>query len=93
MTAPAAFNPYELLRILIDRVGWPTEAEKAAALAAVDQYEGVQLFGNLASALACDHPDDERTRGGRCDLCGRQITVPGHHSRWTEEVPKRRGYR
>jgi len=72
-TGPAAYSLYELFRTLIDRVGWPTEEQKRAALASVDSAERMGILGNLAVDMTCTHPDDERTAGGKCALCGRQV--------------------
>jgi hypothetical protein len=70
---PAAYSLYDLLRTLVERTGWPNEADKHAALASVDSAESMQIFGNLASMMACEHPPEALTAGGRCDDCGRQI--------------------
>jgi hypothetical protein len=67
----AAFTPYDLYRLLVNRVGWPTESEKMAALESIDQWEQVQLFGNLASLMECAH--EEVSKDGKCMDCGRQI--------------------
>lgn len=67
---PAAYSLYDLFRTLIERVGWPTEEEKRTALASVDAAERMQVFGNLASNMACDHPEQPNA-DGRCPDCGR----------------------
>lgn len=95
---PAAYSLYELLRLLIDRVGWPTEEEKNAARGSVDQAERMGIFGDLALMMTCDHPDDEPGDriNGRCMLCGRLMVqqthkvggdagyryLPGKRTRW-----------
>lgn len=73
MTGPAAYSLYDVLRTLIERVGWPTEDEKRVALASVDAAERTQIFGNLASSMACDHPEGEIAESGKCAECGRQV--------------------
>lgn len=78
VNGPAAYSLYDLFRTLIERVGWPTEEEKRAALASVDQAERMQVFGNLASAMVCDHPTGETDREGRCVDCGRGIVQVVH---------------
>lgn len=70
----SAYSPYDLLRTLIERVGWPVEEEKRVALASVNQWEQMQIFGNLATMMACTHPQEAIARG-RCLDCGRQITA------------------
>ncbi len=81
----AAYSLYELLRTLVERVGWPTEEEKRAALESIAEAERMQIFGNLASSMACEHPQSE-LRNGQCLLCGRQVENPqiapryGYHS-------------
>lgn len=66
---PPAYTPYAVLRLLIQRVGWPDETEKRVALASIDAWERMGIFGNLAVDMACTHPDTDR--GGRCTDCGR----------------------
>lgn len=83
---PAGYSLYDLLRTLIERVGWPSEAEKRVALASVDRAEQAQVFGNLATMMACDHPPDARTKSGRCELCDRQVEV--EISPWGRGVPR-----
>lgn len=75
MTAPAAYSLYELLRVLVERAGWPTEEEKRAALRSVSEAERMGILGNLAVAMVCDHPA-EAIAGGRCEACGRQVEQP-----------------
>lgn len=70
---PAAYSVYDLLRTLVERVGWQSEEEKRAALASVDQLEQKQIFGNLATMIACEHPTRETDSRGRCVDCGRMI--------------------
>lgn len=71
----SAYSPYDLLRTLIHRTSWPSEAEINAALTSVDEYEAINMFGNLAHMMACKH--DPRAisspyRGtARCMDCGR----------------------
>lgn len=67
-----AYTPYDLLRTLIERAGWPDETEKLLALAAVREWEGMQIFGNLASMYACQH-DKGSDQRGKCRDCGRRI--------------------
>lgn len=64
----AAYSLYELLRVMIERVGWRTEAEKLAALASVNEAEQMNIFGNLAIQTACKHI---KRRGNLCLDCGR----------------------
>lgn len=73
MTGPAAYSLYDLLRTLVERVGWPSESEKNAALGSVDRAEQAQVFGNLASLMACEHPEEARAASGKCADCGRQV--------------------
>lgn len=80
MTAPSgqsAYSPYELLRTLIERVGWPDGTQKDAALRSVDAMENMQIFGNLASMMQCPHEQEARfiPRYGTlpvCRDCGKQ---------------------
>lgn len=71
-TAPAAYSLYELLRTLVDRVGWPSEAEKQAAHHSISEAERLGILGNLAVDMVCDHPEDDRS-AGQCMVCGRQV--------------------
>lgn len=74
MTAPAGYSLYDLLRTLCERVGWPTEDEKRAALGSIDTAERMGILGDLAQQMACEHPQEPGDRiNGRCMLCGRQI--------------------
>lgn len=70
----SAYSPYELLRTLIDRVGWPDQADKKAATESVDEWERLQIFGNLATMMECPH-DAEAIVNGKCRDCGKQITA------------------
>jgi hypothetical protein len=78
MTAPApsGYSVYDLFRTLIERVGWPTEDEKRVALASVAELERTQVFGNLASSLACQHETGEMDTNGKCVDCQRIIAQP-----------------
>lgn len=78
---PAAYSLYDLLRTLCDRVGWPTEQEKNAAVTSIDQAERMQVFGNLAEMMACKHPPEAMTPSGRCADCRRQILAERFHGR------------
>lgn len=72
----AAYSPYELLRVLIERVGWPTEAERVAALESVSEWESMGfLGGNLAQMTKCPHENTvSRYKGGvMCLDCKRRI--------------------
>lgn len=69
-----AYSPYDLLRTLIERVGWPVEEEKRVALSAVNDWEQMQIFGNLATMTTCTHPAEAVDRG-TCTDCGKQITA------------------
>lgn len=41
VTLVSAYTPYDLLRTLVERVGWPQETEKRAALeSTVAEHEG-----------------------------------------------------
>lgn len=78
MSGPAAYSLYDLFRALIERSGWPTEDEKKAALASVDQAEKMNIFGNLATAMACEHPEEALDYAtGICRECNRQIIKVG----------------
>lgn len=82
-TQGAAYNPYELLRAIIDRVGWPTEAEKTAAHASVSQMEQLRVFGTYASTMTCDHPEEDVTPRGICQACGKAVaSAPSYRSRY-----------
>lgn len=74
----AAYTLYEILRILIERVGWPSEAEKMRVLQSVSEAERVSLFGNMQQIIVCKH---ERTRRegsymqpySVCEDCGKRM--------------------
>ena len=71
----AAYSLYELLRVLIERVGWRTEAEKVAALDSVNQAEAMGIFGNLAQIMKCPHESVSRPARGVtiCNDCKRRL--------------------
>jgi hypothetical protein len=52
---PAAYSLYDVLRTLIDRVGWPTEVEKRLCTESVNLAESMAIFGNLAQMMTCKH--------------------------------------
>lgn len=78
MTDPGqnAYSPYDLLRTLIERVGWPVEEEKRVALQSVNAWERMQIFGNLASMTTCRHENISRATGA-CEDCGSRLWA-GH---------------
>jgi hypothetical protein len=86
VTAPAGYSLYDLLRTLVERVGWPTEDEKRVALASIDAAERMQVLGNLASMMACEHPEEAMSKSGKCADCGRQVEV--EQSPWGREAPR-----
>lgn len=70
----SAYGPYELLRTLINRVAWPNMEEMQRALESVDEYERMNMFGNLAQQAACKHEDIHVVSylgGAVCNDCGR----------------------
>ena len=81
----AAYTPYDLLRTLIERAGWPREAEKIAAMESVAEWERMHLFGDLATITACAH-DGGRRADGSCEFCGsargETRLSPRQHSNW-----------
>lgn len=68
----AAYSPYDLLRTLIERVGWPVEEEKRVALESVNEWERMQIFGNLATMTACPHEEISYATGA-CVDCGSRL--------------------
>jgi len=68
----AAYNLYQILRTLVERVGWPTEEEKRVVLESINEAERMSIFGNLATSMECPHDAGEDNQG-RCALCGRTI--------------------
>lgn len=67
----SAYTPYDLLRTLVERVGWPTEVEKRVALESITEWESTNAFGNLVKLMNCKHEDIRAD--GTCDECGKQI--------------------
>jgi hypothetical protein len=76
MPGASGYSIYDLLRTLIERVGWPSEEEKRVALASVAELERTQVFGNLATSLACQHETGETDTDGKCIDCGRLLRQP-----------------
>lgn len=76
LPTPSGYSVYDLFRTLIERVGWPTEEEKRVALASVADLERTQVFGNLASALACTHETGDTDTDGKCIDCGKLLRQP-----------------
>jgi len=76
---PAGYSLYDLLRTLVERVGWPTEVEKRVALTSIDRAESARLFGNIADQMACQHPEEAMAPSGVCADCGRQV----EQTQWT----------
>lgn len=78
---PAAYSPYDVLRTLIERVGWPSETEKRLCLESIALWESMAIFGNLAQMMTCKHelpraPDSSgyfsgQRYGNRCVHCGK----------------------
>jgi hypothetical protein len=74
----AGYSIYELLEILVMRVGWSSQAEQAKAFDSVRKFREVNLFGNMAQIVACDHTSTEevwvnRAVRFRCLDCGRML--------------------
>lgn len=67
----AAYTPYDLLRTLVERVGWPDEAQKRVALASIGEWESMSVFGNLVRLAECKH--ESVHYNGRCEDCGLKI--------------------
>ena len=69
----SAYDPYELLETLIGRVSWPSQEEQAKAYESVKEYRSINMFGNLATQMACKHEEINRQYRGtsRCMDCGR----------------------
>lgn len=72
----AGYSPYELLHEIIERVAWRSEGEKAIAHESVNEWQSVNLFGNYALLLSCQH-EEVRNIGyppvSICGLCGRRM--------------------
>jgi hypothetical protein len=75
----AAYTPYDLLRTLCERVGWPQETDKTVALEAIREWESMNIFGNLAVLTECKHPGIGPN--GRCEDCKKQIQAAGNFRR------------
>lgn len=80
---PAAYSLYDLLRVLIDRVGWPDEDQKRAAVRSVGEAERMNILGNLARDMVCEHPTEARS-AGQCRDCGRQVENTADPSGWRD---------
>jgi hypothetical protein len=81
VASDAAYDIYELLRTLIDRVAWPSEEEKLSATRSVTAFEQAGMFGNVAEQLRCEHPAEARHEG-QCQDCGRQVEPRSYRGRW-----------
>lgn len=68
----AGYDLYTLLDTMIDRLAWPSEAEKMAAHASVQKYRDVSLFGNMALIIQCLH-EDVVGPNRVCRDCGRTV--------------------
>lgn len=64
----AAYSLYDVLRTLVERVGWPTETEKKLCLDSIAEAERMAIFGNLAQIMTCKH---EHRHGNKCSDCGK----------------------
>lgn len=68
----AAYTPYELLRMLVNTsTMWRDEAQKQPYLDSIDEWETMGVFGNVASALACQHENVSPYPPFKCPDCGR----------------------
>lgn len=75
----AAFTIYDVLRELI--TGGPrSESDRTAMLESVAEAERASVLGNMASNMACDHP--QLDSDGKCVVCSRQIEHRPHRSRY-----------
>jgi hypothetical protein len=70
----AGYSIYEVLRTLVERVGWPNEAERVVVLESIAEAERVSLFGNMATLIECQHVRTEQKSwkdNVKCVDCGR----------------------
>lgn len=70
MSEDAAYSIFDILRTLVERVGWPTEAEKHVVLKSITRAESVGLFGNMATLITCPH---DKVVNKLCTGCGRIV--------------------
>lgn len=71
---PAAYDLYDLLRALVEKVNWPVEEEKRLAIEAIELWRGMGIFGQLMLMAKCPHPEDVVYRG-RCTDCGSVVMM------------------
>lgn len=64
----AAYTLYEILRILVERVGWRDETEKRIVMESITALEQVNIFGNLATIIECEHTYSRN----QCTKCARR---------------------
>lgn len=74
----AAYTLYEILKILVERVGWPSEAEKMRVLESISEAERVSLFGNMQQIIVCKHTATRSVSVGSgwatvCSDCGKRL--------------------
>lgn len=92
MAGTSAYTLYDLLRALIERVGWPTEAEKRAAVDSVNEAEAMGVLGTMAKQLACPH--ESVRRDGICEDCGGNVVTSPSGGGTVRRAPyERQGWR
>jgi hypothetical protein len=73
----AGYTIYDLLTHLVNQAAWKSEGERAVALASIEEYRQVNLFGQMATVIECDHPPREWIPRGigrvECNRCHRTL--------------------
>jgi hypothetical protein len=69
----AAYTLYDVIRHLASQARWPTDHDRIAALASVDEAEALAVLGTSAHNIECPH--STVLDSGRCEDCGRTIVL------------------
>lgn len=68
----SAFTPYEVLRLLVEKVNWTNERDRLAVLESIQEFERARIFGDMVSAIECLHDTIVRPNQW-CSLCGKRL--------------------
>jgi hypothetical protein len=82
---------YDVLRHLCSVAAWPSEPDRRAAVASINEAEKMSVFGDVAKMIECPHDAD--LVDGRCQDCGRTIEVGQTGKRIVYAPIQRQGWR
>lgn len=72
---PPKYTVYELLEMLVERTGWPSERIKLDLLDVVYRAREMNALGVLGVMLSCQHPEEAKVETSTGSYYARTIIV------------------